>query len=197
MSPVFPAIWLMWALAADGLPTPEASAPNSLVAGKMSLTAALVASEGSALSQSIGAAYIVTSNVAVILRAQLALGRRELLTGSSGALTFTEFNGRLAPGIRVALTPQQAITPYLLATIGGALARRAPPSGSSLTGGTVKARHSKQLEVVGAFGVEWFVVPQVSVSADMGLRVGLLRQGSAPPPVVATFTSQLLGSFYW
>ena len=156
---------------------------------------------GSALGRpngSIGGAYFITDRLAISLQAKVDVDRITLGVASSSRLeTLTALSATLVPAARFYINPCRPVASYVSLGLAGSYTRTPETSAVNPDVGTGQVKGDGALDVLGSFGAEWFVVPAVSLSGELGFSVQAVRPTNMTAPSFHTISSLLQANFYW
>ncbi|MEO1481960.1 MAG: hypothetical protein AAFU77_07620 [Myxococcota bacterium] len=96
----------------------------------------------------------------------------------------TAYDILLAPALRSYISTAGKVAPFWFGQLNLRLA-------------DVGGADTQELGVAGGLGVEWFPVPEFSVSGQVGLGVDIIRPDPLDPVAIGTFTSALTAQIYF
>ena len=147
---------------------------------------------------SIGGAYFITDRWAVSLQATVGIDRLSLSVPSLAQTeTLTQLSAAVAPAARFYLNPCRPVASYVSLGLVGGYSRTPEVSAVNNSVGTGRVKGDGFLEVAGGFGAEWFVVPAVSLSGELGFVLDVVRANNKKVPAFRTISSLLQANLYW
>jgi hypothetical protein len=140
--------------------------------GPYSLSVSLPAGNNPYIPGGAGLWYLVKPNINVGFNAQLMLDPQ---TGG------TNWSFGLAPSLRYYLAHIGSVSPYAAGQVNLLFKKGVDP----------------ELDLIGGFGVEYFVTGPLSVTAQTGLVLGLVRPAPSNPILIQSFTSNIAANLYF
>ncbi|MEL6547581.1 MAG: hypothetical protein AAFQ82_23360 [Myxococcota bacterium] len=169
---------LLLPAAAMAQEAPQQTAPrngaNGLGDGRHSLSFS-IPNGGNGFAGGAAGYWIMFGNLNVGFNVGLALD-----TGGDD----TAYDILLAPTLRSYISSGGKVVPFWFGQVNLRLADNG-------------AADTQELGVAGGIGVEWFPVPQFSVSGQVGLGVDIIRPDPLDPIALGTFTSALTAQMYF
>ncbi|MEM6532014.1 MAG: hypothetical protein AAF654_05290 [Myxococcota bacterium] len=150
------------------------SSANGLGDGRHSLSFS-VPNGGNGFAGGAAGYWIMAGNLNLGINVGLALD-----TGGDE----TSYDILLAPALRSYLYTNGKVAPFWF----GQVNLRLADNGTADT---------QELGIAGGVGVEWFPVPQFSISGQIGLGVDIIRPDPLDPVALGTFTSVLTAQIYF